>query len=156
MSQGVLGLGVSGVDTVIDKEWDISAATQPEYFRRCGLLRDCVAGVHGLDSLAVASAMRPVLEANLRMRFPGAFGPDKWLGDFIEQIKAEAPPGNMVAGMKPKLNELIAINEYSKKYHHGGEGSHSKSQPTVAELQSYSRRTLVFIAGVAEPGDTAV
>jgi wobble nucleotide-excising tRNase len=141
-----LRLGVSGVDTVIDEEWDISAATQSEYFCRCRLLTDCVTGVHGLNQLAVASTMRPVVEANLRMRFPGAFAPDMWLGDLIKQIK-EAPAADMLAGMQPRLNELIAINEYSKKYHHDY-GSPSKSQPTLVELQSYSRRTLEFIAGV--------
>ncbi|PKQ27764.1 MAG: hypothetical protein CVT63_06280 [Candidatus Anoxymicrobium japonicum] len=144
--KGALRLGVSGVDTVIE-EWDISAATQSEYFRRCRLLADCVTGVHGLDQLAVASAMRPVVEANLRMRFPGAFAPDMWLGDFIEQIKG-VPAAAMLAGMQPRLSDLIAINEYSKKYHHDGKGSPSKSQSTLAELQSYSRRTLEFIAGV--------
>jgi len=143
--KGALCLEVSGADTVVE-EWDISAATQSEYFRGCRLLADCVTGVHGLNLIAVASAMRPVVEANLRMRFPGAFAPDMWLGDLIKQIK-EAPAANMLAGMQPRLNELIAINEYSKKYHHD-DGSPSKSQPTLAELQSYSRRTLEFIAGV--------
>jgi len=144
--KGVLCLEVSGADTVIE-EWDISAATQSEYFRGCRLLADCVEGAHGLDKLAVASAMRPVVETNLRMRFPGAFASDMWLGDFIEQIK-EAPAAAMLAGMQPRLSELIAINEYSKKYHHDDKSSPSRSQPTLAELQSYSRRTLEFIAGV--------
>ena len=144
--KGALRLGVSGLDTVIE-EWDISAATQSEYFRRCRLLMDCVAGVDSLDQLAIASAMRPVVEANLRMRFPGAFAPDMWLGDFIEKIKGVSAEA-MLTGMQPRLSELIAINEYSKKYHHDGKGSPSKSQPTLAELQSYSRRTLEFIAGV--------
>ena len=141
-----LHLGVSGVDTVIE-EWDISTATQSDYFRGCKLLENCVAGVHGIDHLLVATSIRPVVETNLRMRFPGAFTSNMWLGDFIERIK-DAPEADMLSGMKPTLGNLIAINEYSKKFHHGGKSNPGKPQPTLAELQSYSKRTLAFIAGV--------
>ncbi|MHB0857886.1 MAG: AAA family ATPase [Anaerolineae bacterium] len=140
-----LSLRASGADTVAD-DWDIAVDTQTLYFCRCKLLRDCTAGVNCPDLIAVATAIRPVIEANLRTRFPDTFDADMWLGGFIEKIRA-AKDTERLAGLKPKLKELTAINDYSKKFHHDGTGSFSVSQPTLSELQSYSRRTLDFLAG---------
>jgi wobble nucleotide-excising tRNase len=128
-------------------DWDIGEETASDYFRRCRTLLRCVNGEKGLDLTAAATSIRLVLEGNLRMRFPADLPSGKWLGSLIEAIR-DSPAGSNLEGAKKHLAEIIALNEYSKKYHHDGTPGVVVPVPALAELQSYSRRTLAFIQGV--------
>jgi wobble nucleotide-excising tRNase len=138
-------LEADGEDTVV-AEWDIVTATQSEYFLRCEMILDCVQGTRTKDRLSTVAVLRPVLEGNLRMRFPRQFPSDKWLGDFIKLIR-EAEPSSPLVRMQSQLQELSDINDYTRRYHHDNGPVAGVSQPDLAELQSYCRRTINFISG---------
>jgi len=89
----------------------------------------------------VARAIRPFLEELYRARFPAKFLPKDWLGDFIQKIES-APPDDGLVQAKPDLDELRAINEYSKRFLHAG-------PPVIDpdELDAYVARTLKLVGG---------
>lgn len=128
-------------------DWDVEEDTASEYFKRCATLLRCMNGTKGVDLTAAAGSIRPVLEGNLRMRFPADLPTGKWLGELIEAIR-DAPVGSNLEGAKKHLAELIALNTYSKRYHHDGTPGVVIPVPPLAELQAYCRRTLEFIQGV--------
>ena len=81
------------------------------------------------------------------MRFPADLPTGKWLGHLIESIR-NAPVGSNLDGAQKHLAELIALNTYSKRYHHDGTPGVVIPVPPLAELQAYCRRTLEFIQGI--------
>lgn len=133
--------------------WDVQKETQGDYFRNYFALVDFLEGGAGCDLRAVARCIRPLLEANLRLRFLKSFKPDEWLGDFIGAIAAAAGADPLVC-LKPQYQELSDINDYSKKYHHA-QNPMADSEPILdTALQTYVKRTLKVIQGIfnAVPG----
>ncbi len=133
-------------DSTVIAEWDIVSATHTEYFLRCEMLIDCVNGQQSQSRLATVGVLRPVLEANLRMRFPRLFPSGEWLGGFIRLIR-EADGSSPLFRMQSLLEEIEDINNYSKRYHHDDGPVAGAGEPNLAELQSYCRRTLTLISG---------
>jgi wobble nucleotide-excising tRNase len=94
----------------------------------------------------VVRSIRPLLEGYLRMKQPREFGSNEWLGDMIKKIKS-AQPGSPLSDAAPLLDELEAINEYSKIYHHDETPEAEGDPPDDNELQAFIRRTLAFVSG---------
>ena len=130
------------------EEWDVEKATRDAYLRDYFCLDEYLATGASADLRGVARCIRPVLEANLRFRFPKSFKRDEWLGDFIGKIR-DSGPNDALAVLKPKLPELEDINNYSKKYHHDRNQSGWATEPVnEAQLEAYTKRTLEFVSGV--------
>jgi len=127
--------------------WDVQKETQGDYFRNYFALVDFLEGSVGCDLRAVARCIRPLLEANLRLRFPKSFKPDEWLGDFIGKIAAAAGSDPLVC-LKAQHQELSDINDYSKKYHHLQNPMADSEPISDIALQSYVKRTLKVIQGI--------
>lgn len=132
-----------GNGSVIE-EWDITTATQSDYFKNHA---EMVAFVEGNTNnpRSVARCIRPLLEGYLRTRFPGEFKANEWLGDFSKQI-ANAPVGHRLEGLKPQLPEIDDINGYSSKYHHQQNPNADSELINETELLTYVRRALAFIS----------
>lgn len=126
------------------EEWDIINATRSEYLQDYFALVEYLQAGGG-DLRDLARKIRVLLEENLRMRFPDAFGSTEWLGDFLEKIR-NADSGDAVFAMKSQLNEIEALNDFSKKYHHGNPAA-SREPVTDGALKTYAQRTLVFLRG---------
>ncbi len=126
--------------------WDIQDETRGDYFQLHGTLSDYFHDGTG-DRRHVAQSIRPVLEKYLRFKLPNEFGEKDWLGDFIKKIR-EADPSTPLAAAQLILEELEAVNEYSKKYHHDQNPGGFDSEPIDdGELQSYVKRTLDLVGG---------
>ena len=96
------------------------------------------------EEVAVARCIRPLLEANLRMRFPDRFLESEWLGDFIKKVRncSEDSRDDPLSTICEKLEDLCAVNDYSKRYHH----SENEIRPiTSSELRVYVELTLNLI-----------
>lgn len=126
------------------RPWDVAEYFLREAHQEHFLLRSYLADgpPESGDLTSIARAIRPYLEGHLRHRFPDEFGPTEWLGEFIGKMR-EAGAGSPLAGMKPKLPELEAINEYAKKFHHTDPSP--RPRPTDAELQPWVKRALAFV-----------
>lgn len=125
-------------------EWNIAVATQgqyfADYFRMVEFLENADEDLRG-----VARCIRPVLEGNLRARFPHKFRADKWLGDFIGMIR-DAESGDQLERMKMHLDALTAINDYSQKYHHQSNPNADNEVLVETELESYIKQTIKIVS----------
>lgn len=124
-------------------EWDIQSDTQPEYLKDFYRLETFLEH-NDRDLLGVVRCIRPVLEGNLRVRFPKEFGPEQWLGDFIRKIR-EAKPNSRLSKVKDSLDELDAINGYSKRYHHQQNPAADQERINETELFAYVKRTIKLL-----------
>jgi wobble nucleotide-excising tRNase len=131
-----------GMGSVI-REWDIEAETAGEYFENYFILEGFLTEGRG-KKITVARCIRPLLECNLRLRFPGLFPESEWLGDYIGRIRTaeESSPLNVI---KPLLEELAEINSYSKRFHHSSNPDADKTPINEPELKNYVKRTLKII-----------
>jgi hypothetical protein len=107
----------AGQDNTVITEWDIEAATRSAY--ECHHLtllayRDSNTG----DPLEVAKAIRPFLEELYRFRFPSLFPRTASLGDFVVEARQAASGGRLQLGQS-ELDEVEAINQYARQFHHG-------------------------------------
>lgn len=126
------------------EEWEIINATQSEYLQDYFALTQFLEQATG-DLRDLARKIRPLLEENLRMRFPDIFGAAQWLGNFLEVIR-NSSPGDVAHSMRPHLTELDDLNDFSKKYHHSNPGS-AREPITDAALRIFVTRTVTFIRG---------
>lgn len=65
----------------------------------------------------VIRCIRPVLEGFLRLKFFREVRPNEWLGDIIKAIR-QADSRDPLGRIKPHLDELEDLNDYSKSAHH--------------------------------------
>ncbi len=131
-------------DTHQMKEWDIeehcSSQAHRDYFVLNRFLTE--GSPTGSDVIAVASRVRPYVEDYVRHKYPGEFRGLMTLGDCIQKIR-EAPGSDGVGAFKPKLQELEDINEFGRRFMHGG--STAPAPPSEAELEAYVRRSITLV-----------
>lgn len=128
-------------------EFDVERETQGEYFKHHFALEEYREYGPNGNLLNVVRCIRPLIEANLRLRFPGQFPQGEMLGKMIERIR-DSDENQPLSPLKSSLNDLSAINEYTRPYHHG-ENSMADTHPiTDQELKPYVERTLKVIRGV--------
>lgn len=139
-----LQMGKSG-DTTVLGEWDIEAEAQSTYMKDFSTLLGFYRERKG-DPRAVARTIRPFVEGMLRIHFPGYFQENEWLGDFIRKIR-NADQSIGLKHARADLNELDAINGYSKKYHHDQNANADLEPINADELHGYIKRTLRLVGG---------
>lgn len=126
-------------------QWDIINDTETPYVRDYKILVNYVDKGQGARDLKdIARCIRPMLEGNLRMKFPTEFSDLKMLGECIALIKSSADKDNL-NNIKNKLSELIDINDYSKQYHHDSNPGYNSALITDTELKAYVIRALDLI-----------
>ena len=140
----MLQFGRIGPQTFV-AEWDVEAETRGDYEKDYWTLRSFVADGTG-DPRLVAKTIRVLLETYLRLRFIGQFGPTEWLGDFITKIR-EAPAGSPLFAAQGVLGEIEALNDYSKRYHHGTNPGAAAEPIDLVELAGFTNRALVLVGG---------
>ncbi len=139
-----LQMSKAGDNTVIG-EWDVQAEAQSSYMKDFSTLLGFYRERTG-DPRAVARTIRPFLEGMLRAHFPGHFQANEWLGDMVGKIRnADTTSGLQHA--KADVDELDAINSYSKKYHHQQNANADTEPINEDELHGYVKRTLRLVGG---------
>lgn len=97
---------------------------------------------------AVARSIRPILEANLRLRFPHKFTNSIWLGAMITMIRDETDQTSIMFDKNNKLACIEEINEFSKAYHHANGFDTQIQQLDIQELKRYAKAVYLFITGL--------
>ena len=126
--------------------WDVEHANRGDYLVRHELVREYALSGKG-DRMKVAACLRPLLEGNIRMRFPEHCPPSAMLGQFVNQIRT-AKDGHPLFAMKRLADEMEALNDYTKQFHHSGTSAVGGVEPLETELRQFARRTLSFAAGL--------
>lgn len=124
--------------------WNVDQETRTDYYHNYFALADFLEGNTNLDLKSIARCIRPLLEGNLRIRFPKYFKSDEWLGDFIKKVRNDPS----LQFISTQLTDLEQINDYSKKYHHDKNPFADSEAINEIELMSYVERTLNVIKGV--------
>jgi wobble nucleotide-excising tRNase len=89
--------------------------------------------------------MRTVLETYMRATYPTHFGDTDWLGDIVSKIRLGGTTNEAFA----LYDDLDAINDYTKSYHHG-QSSSDKTPDAIdaTELTGFIRRTLRIVRAI--------
>lgn len=124
--------------------FDIEKETRGDYFKHYDVLQNYLNNCYESELINIARCIRPLLESNLRMRFPGLLSKNKWLGNYIAKIR-ECNQDCILSVLKDKLEELNEINEFSKKFHHGEEKGNKPIPIEDGELMPIVKKTLKFI-----------
>lgn len=122
--------------------WDVTRDMVTEHDRRHELLRGYLAASTP-NNRPVAEALRPVLEAFLRVAYPAAFGPGTMLGEFRNHCQQLLGTPRQVLD-QADITELRALTEYGNQFHHDTNPAWQTQHINDAELLGYVQRVLAF------------
>ncbi|MDO9432612.1 MAG: AAA family ATPase [Phenylobacterium sp.] len=116
--------------------WNIDWEVKEGYLQDHMALADYASGVT-TDAKAMRTTMRPLLEKYIRYRFPNQNQDGLWLGDMLQNIRADPQHP-----LTQQYQELDDINEYTAPFHH---------DPNTAfdadEVLAHAKRTLAIVGG---------
>jgi wobble nucleotide-excising tRNase len=136
-----LQLARVGVRNTTISEWDIEQATQARFLADRNALADYYNAVEGTPR-DIVNKIRPVLETYCRNLFPGEFAADT-LGTIIGKVRT----AGAAHPLSPLLDDLDALNEYTRRYHHG-ENLNAATEPiNDTELQGFVKKALAITGG---------
>ncbi len=126
------------------RPWDVNQDCITEHDRRDSMFREYLED-SSRDTRAVAKAIRPHLEAFLRIACPEHFPPGMLLGPFLSlcQQRLDTPPPILDAD---DLRELGTLKGYANRFHHDTNPAWDTQVINDNELVGYVRRTLDFAA----------
>ena len=98
---------------------------------------------YDLTGILVAKAIRPLLEAFLRVACPEYFPPERLLGPFRDLCsqRVGTPQQILDAQATQELRDLI---EYANRFHHETNAAWETEQINDGELQGFVQRALEF------------
>lgn len=124
------------------REWDVDQDSVTEHDRRHVRLRQYVASGEG-DPREVAKAIRPHMEAFLRVACPEHFPPGTLLGRFLRVCGQRVGETGEVLD-EAATRELGEIVEYANRFHHDTNPAWETEAINDAELRSFVERALAF------------
>jgi wobble nucleotide-excising tRNase len=124
------------------RTWDVNQDCVTEHDRRHAALREYLAA-NTPNEREVASALRPVLEAFVRVAYPEHFPPGMLLGPFrnLCQQRVGTPQEILGAADTGELSDLV---EYANLFHHDTNLAYATVGINDAELRGFVDRTLAF------------
>lgn len=131
----------SGTGSTI-RIWDVSTHGITEHDKRHAKLR-----AH-LDSQVenprqTAEAIRPTIEAFLRVAYPEHFPPGTLLGPFRHMCSQHVGRATEILS-RDDVDELAALTDYGNRFHHDTNPAWQTADINDAELVGFVRRTVVF------------
>lgn len=126
------------------RPWDVAADSVTEHDRRHAALREFVdRGTGANNPREIARAVRPHLEAFLRVAFPAQFPPGTLLGSFLGVCHQRIGQTKEILDSSA-TRELDELREYANRFHHDTNPSWETEVINEAELRSFVERTLAF------------
>lgn len=124
------------------RAWDVAQDSITEHDRRHSRLRGFVDSGTG-DRRETARAIRPHLEAFLRVACPEQFPPGTLLGPFLGICRQRIGQPNGILD-QATTQELGELTEYANRFHHDTNPAWETETVNDAELRSFVERTLAF------------
>ncbi len=122
--------------------WDVAQDSVTEHDRRHTRLRDFVDSGTG-DPRETVRAIRPHLEAFLRVACPEHFPPGGLLGPFLGLCRQRVGQFNEILD-RAATEELGELTEYANRFHHDTNPAWETEAINDAELLSFVQRALAF------------
>jgi wobble nucleotide-excising tRNase len=123
--------------------WDVDADSETEHDRRHTLLSSFMQTSTG-DPRAVAEAIRPHIEAFLRVACPEHFPASTLLGPFRTLCDQRAGTPQEILS-QADTDELENLIEYANRFHHDTNPAWETEVVNDAELRGFVGRTLSFV-----------
>jgi len=124
------------------RPWDVDQDSVTEHDRRDARLREYVASGDG-DQREVAKAIRPHLEAFLRVARPEHFPPGTLLGPFLGLCRQRVGQAGEVLD-EAATRELRELVEYANRFHHDTNPAWDTEAINDSELRDFVERGLAF------------
>jgi hypothetical protein len=124
------------------RPWDVDQDSISEHDRRHSLLREYLVN-GGPNRRDVASSIRPLLEAFLRVAYPERFPPGTLLGQFRDLCEQRrGTPQQILSAVD--IQELRDLIEYANRFHHDTNPAWETEVINDGELRGYVDRALRF------------
>lgn len=124
---------------------EIDKECESAYFQHHRMLNEFVAGSNP-NAMAVAKAIRPMLEGYLHRRFPNLVPKSLMFGKVVVCIR-DAPSNSPLSHARNLVPELNDINEYAGQFHHDTNPASDTVVVVAAELKTYVGRSLHLVHG---------
>jgi wobble nucleotide-excising tRNase len=123
--------------------WDVSRDCITEHDRRHELVREYLRAANPATERQVAESLRFIVEAFLRVSYPGWFPPGTLLGPFINICDQRVGTPNEILA-RADLNELQALVPYLNRFHHDTNPAYATAAINDQELRHYAERVIAF------------
>lgn len=123
--------------------WDVHHDCVTEHDRRHTLVTDYLETGNPANERAVATALRPILEAFMRVAYPASFPPGTLLGQFIALCRQRLGAPSQIL-TQDDIVELRDLLDYANKFHHDTNAAWETEAINDQELSHFCSRTLLF------------
>jgi wobble nucleotide-excising tRNase len=123
--------------------WDVQQDSFTDHDKRLAKVVSYIGSNNAADEREVAAALRPILEAFVRVAYPQEFQRDPLLGPFLGLCKQRfgTPDELLTAKDATELQDLL---EYANKFHHDSNAAYQTEIINDQMLQQFCKRTLAF------------
>lgn len=122
--------------------WDVQQESITEHDKNYALVTSFIAGAQGVDERDVAEALRPMLEAVVRVTYANDFPAGALLGPFLNRCTQRVgTPQEIMA--QTNITELNEILDYANRFHHDNPGWQTELI-NHAQLLQFAQRTMGF------------
>ena len=125
--------------------WDVRQDCITEHDRRHEQVSEYIRAGNPANERAVASALRPILEAFMRVAYPANFPPGTLLGPFIGICQQRHGAANEILTVADTA-ELRALLDYANRFHHDTNPAWETAAINDQELVDFATRALRFAA----------
>lgn len=125
--------------------WDVRQDCITEHDRRHEQVTAYLRVGNPANERAVAAALRPILEAFMRVAYPADFPPGTLLGPFLGICQQRQDAGNPILSVADR-SELRALLDYANRFHHDTNPAWETAAINDQELVGFATRTLRFAA----------
>ena len=123
--------------------WDVRQDSITEHDKRHAKVTAYLKTANAADERDVAAALRPILEAFMRVAYPEDFPPDALLGPFINTCQQRLGGQDEIMSA-PKIAELRDLLDYANKFHHDTNPAWETEIINDQALIHFCERTLRF------------
>jgi hypothetical protein len=139
--RAALEVGREGAGSTLT-EWDVNQDSITEHDRRHAMLREYLDTARP-NNREVARAIRPVLEAFVRVAYPDCFPPGAKLGQFRDVCRQRVGTARQILSGRD-VEELGDVLEYANRFHHDTNLAFETVNINDAELRGFVERALAF------------
>lgn len=125
--------------------WDVHQDCITEHDRRHASVSAYIQAANAANERAVAEALRPILEAYMRVAYPALFPPGSLLGPFVNVCRQRLGQANEVLNAND-IAELERLLNYANSFHHDSNPAWQTIAVNDQELLDFAQRTLRFTA----------
>ncbi len=124
-------------------EWDVREDCITEHDKNHTLVADFVLTGDPQRERQAATALRPMLEAFLRVAYPADFPPSTLIGPFLNRCQQRLGQVNQLLD-QAGINELRALKDYGNNFHHDANPAWQTQAINSQELTGFCQRVLQF------------